>query len=68
MPGMDGYEAAAEIRKLSEVSGITLVALTGWGADNDKNRSREAGFNNHLIKPASLEVIDSLLSSIEPAF
>ena len=68
MPGMDGYEAAAEIRKLNEVSGITLVALTGWGADNDKNRSREAGFNNHLIKPASLEVIDSLLSSIEPAF
>lgn len=68
MPGMDGYETAAEIRKLNDVSGITLVALTGWGADNDKNRSREAGFNKHLIKPASLEIIDSLLATIEPSF
>ncbi len=68
MPGMDGYETASEIRKLDDVSGITLVALTGWGADNDKNRSHAAGFNKHLIKPASLEVIDSLLSSIEPSF
>ncbi|WP_052417637.1 hybrid sensor histidine kinase/response regulator [Cellvibrio mixtus] len=68
MPGMDGYETAAEIRKIDGLEGMVLVALTGWGAEEDKSRSREAGFNNHLIKPAQLDAIESLLATLEPSF
>ncbi len=68
MPGMDGYETASAIRKIEGLEGIILVALTGWGAEEDKNRSREAGFNNHLVKPAQFEAIESLLSALEPTF
>ncbi len=67
MPGMDGYETAAEIRKIDGLDGMVLVALTGWGAEEDKSRSREAGFNNHLIKPAQLEAIELLLATLEPS-
>ena len=68
MPGMDGYETASAIRKIEGLEGMILVALTGWGAEEDKNRSREAGFNNHLVKPAQFEAIESLLSALEPTF
>ncbi|PUA29873.1 MAG: hypothetical protein B0W54_04825 [Cellvibrio sp. 79] len=68
MPGMDGYETASAIRKTAGLEGIILVALTGWGAEEDKHRSREAGFNNHLIKPAQLDAIESLLATLEPSF
>lgn len=65
MPGMDGYQTATAIRKIAGLEGIVLVALTGWGAEDDKNRSRAAGFDNHITKPAQLEVIESLLASVE---
>lgn len=68
MPGMDGYETASAIRKIQGLEDMILVALTGWGAEEDKKRSQEAGFNNHLIKPAELSAIQSLLSSLEPGF
>ncbi len=61
MPGMDGYEAARRIRDL--LGGrIVLVALTGWGQDEDKRRSREAGFDHHLTKPPEPEVLERLIS------
>ena len=50
MPRMDGYEAARQIRQHLG-STIVLVALTGWGQDEDKRLSREAGFDLHLVKP-----------------
>ena len=65
---MDGYETASAIRKIEGLEGLILVALTGWGAEEDKKRSLEAGFNNHLIKPAELGAIESLLSTLEPEF
>lgn len=68
MPGMDGYETASAIRKTAGLEGMILVALTGWGAEEDKDRSRQAGFNNHLIKPAQLDAIESLLATLEPSF
>lgn len=68
MPGMNGYEAASAIRKIEGLENMILVALTGWGAEEDKNRSREAGFNNHIIKPPQIDAIESLLSSIQPSF
>jgi CheY-like chemotaxis protein len=61
MPRMDGYEAAQRIRELLGKR-VTLVALTGWGQDDDKRRSREAGFDHHLTKPPEPEVLDELIA------
>ena len=52
MPGMNGYQAAKLLRAQPWGEHITLVALTGWGQDEDKRRTREAGFDAHLVKPA----------------
>jgi signal transduction histidine kinase/ActR/RegA family two-component response regulator len=62
MPGMDGYETAHALRRLFG-NRIVLVALTGWGQDEDKRRSREAGFDHHLTKPPEPEVLERLIAS-----
>jgi CheY-like chemotaxis protein len=61
MPGMDGYEVARRIRARSTLRDIKIVALTGWGQPEDKRRSREAGFDHHLIKPAGIEQLRALV-------
>lgn len=61
MPGMDGYEAARRIRDLLGRR-VVLVALTGWGQDEDKRRSREAGFDHHLTKPPEPEILERLIA------
>jgi CheY-like chemotaxis protein len=61
MPRMDGYEAARRIRAQLGAR-VLLVALTGWGQDEDKLRSREAGFDHHLTKPPAPEVLDRLIA------
>lgn len=70
MPRMDGYEAGRQIRKALGRS-VVLVALTGWGQDEDKLRSREAGFDHHLTKPPDPEALEALIgecgSSTVPA-
>jgi PAS domain S-box-containing protein len=63
MPGMDGYEVARRIRARPALHGIQLVALTGWGQAEDRLRSREAGFDHHLIKPAGIDELCALLPS-----
>ena len=65
MPLMDGYEAAQRIRQLLG-NRVTLVALTGWGQDEDKRRSREAGFDHHLTKPPEPDVLDDLIARSTP--
>jgi PAS domain S-box-containing protein len=55
MPRMDGYEAARQIRADAHGEGILLVAVTGWGQDTDRDRTRAAGFDAHLVKPVPLE-------------
>ena len=62
MPGMDGYEVAQRIRRLPDLGDIRLVALTGWGLDEDRRRTEESGFDRHLTKPADLAVLRALLS------
>jgi signal transduction histidine kinase len=62
MPGMDGYEVARRIRANSLNRGIMLIALTGWGQDEDRQRSAAAGFNHHLVKPADIDQLRQLLS------
>ena len=67
MTGMDGYEVARLIRGDPELAEVTLIALTGWGQEDDHRRSREAGFDHHLIKPADMSAIESLLVALKPA-
>ncbi len=62
MPRMDGYEAARQLRQAEWSTDTVLVALTGWGQDEDKRRSEEAGFNHHLIKPVDPAALERLLA------
>jgi CheY-like chemotaxis protein len=61
LPGMDGYEIAARLRKDPATSHIRLIALTGYGQEADRRRALDAGFDRHLVKPPQLdELIDCL--------
>jgi PAS domain S-box-containing protein len=64
MPGMDGYEVARRIRQ-GNGGRPAIVALTGWGQEQDRRRAREAGFDHHLVKPAELGALQSILASLE---
>jgi signal transduction histidine kinase len=64
MPMLDGYEVAKRIRSQPWGQRITLVALTGWGQDSDRRRSREAGFDSHLVKPLDLDTLTDLLARL----
>jgi PAS domain S-box-containing protein len=66
MPRMDGYEAARRIRELLGRR-VVLVALTGWGQDDDKLRSREAGFDQHITKPPEPELLERLIEDCSVA-
>jgi PAS domain S-box-containing protein len=65
MPGMDGHEVARRIRQHPEFHDITLIALSGWGQEEDRRRSKQAGFDYHLIKPADVTALQNLLAAIE---
>jgi len=62
MPRVDGYEAARRIRKEPWSNGVVLVALTGWGQEEDRAKARNAGFDHHLTKPASIDAIVHLIT------
>jgi CheY-like chemotaxis protein len=59
---MDGYQVARELRRSRELDRSVLVALTGYGQEEDRLRSREAGFDEHLVKPASIDDLQRVLS------
>jgi CheY-like chemotaxis protein len=63
LPGMDGYAVARALRAAPETSTAFLIALTGYGQDDDRRRALEAGFDAHLIKPVDLEALRRLLAS-----
>jgi CheY-like chemotaxis protein len=65
MPGMNGYEVARTIRTRFPHRPASLVALTGWGQDDDRRRAREAGFDHHLVKPAEISALQKLLGSLQ---
>lgn len=62
MPGMDGYETAGRLRQQPGGQTLLLVALTGWGRDHDLQRSREAGFDHHIVKPIDAEALAAWLA------
>jgi CheY-like chemotaxis protein len=64
MPGMDGYEVARRFRRRPETDRTLLVALTGWGQASDRQRSREAGFDHHLVKPVDPQDLRRLLAAV----
>jgi len=64
MPRLDGYDAARRIREQPEYHSLKLVALSGWGQAEDKRRSREAGFNDHLVKPVDIAVLEKLIAGL----
>jgi len=65
MPGMDGYAVASRIREDPRYRQLTLIALTGWGQEQDRLRSLAAGFDYHLTKPVDLDALQALLNSLE---
>lgn len=64
MPLLDGYEVARRIRAQEWGKQVTLLAVTGWGQDADRQRSREAGFDMHLVKPVDVEKLRDLLARL----
>jgi len=54
MPGMDGYEVAKRLRDMFP-TGLTLIAVTGYGTEEDRARAKQAGFDAHFVKPANIE-------------
>jgi signal transduction histidine kinase/ActR/RegA family two-component response regulator len=65
MPVIDGHEVARRIRAQPEWQGLTLVAMTGWGQDEDRRRSQSAGFDHHLIKPVDVRALEALLRGLD---
>ncbi|HSN98166.1 MAG TPA: ATP-binding protein, partial [Candidatus Nanopelagicales bacterium] len=64
MPGMSGYDVARRIRDLPELAGVVLVAMTGWGQEEDRRRSREAGFDHHLVKPVDDRMLKKIFADL----
>jgi CheY-like chemotaxis protein len=64
LPGMDGFEVAQRLRHKPTLSGVVLVALTGYGQESDRQRSRDAGFNFHLVKPANYSNLKKILANV----
>jgi CheY-like chemotaxis protein len=62
LPVMDGYELARRLRALPELGGIRLIALTGYGQQSDRERTRAAGFCEHIVKPVDLAVVKTLVN------
>jgi signal transduction histidine kinase/ActR/RegA family two-component response regulator len=65
MPGMDGYEVARRIRQHPQFRDIPLIALTGWGQDEDRRRTQMAGFTHHLVKPADAHALQGLMEALQ---
>jgi len=62
LPGMDGYELARRLRDDPATRGVVLAAVSGYGRDQDRARSREAGFDHHFLKPADPAALAALLT------
>lgn len=67
LPGMDGYEVAKRLRDLPGLQNALMIAITGYGQEDDRARSKAAGFDHHLVKPVDPEALSQLLDSLKPA-
>ncbi|MHB8815316.1 MAG: response regulator [Steroidobacteraceae bacterium] len=65
LPGMDGYEVAERLRELPHAKDAVLIAITGYGQEDDRVRSRRAGIDHHLVKPVAPDALRSLIDSLQ---
>ncbi len=65
MPDMDGNETARRLRKIPGCESTILIALTGWGQEDDRRKTQEAGFNHHLVKPAAPAMLREMLAGLD---
>lgn len=63
MPGRSGFDVARSLRALPHGRDLRLVAVTGWGQAEDRRRSLDAGFDQHLVKPPDLDTVKQLCTS-----
>ena len=66
LPEMDGHEIARRMRADPAISPAVLIALTGWGAEGEVRKTRESGFDFHMVKPVDANALLELLAQIEP--
>ncbi|HEV2844774.1 MAG TPA: PAS domain S-box protein, partial [Thermoanaerobaculia bacterium] len=66
LPGMSGFEVAPELRALPGLRDVTIVAVTGYGQDEDRRKTREAGFDHHLVKPVDPDLLRKLIAGRQP--
>ncbi|MEO8038561.1 MAG: ATP-binding protein [Betaproteobacteria bacterium] len=66
LPGMDGYQVARRLRESPPTRDAILVAVTGWGQEKDRQRAKEAGFDQHLVKPVEFSTIQQLFKALAP--
>jgi CheY-like chemotaxis protein len=64
LPRLTGHEVCRHVRQQPLGKDIVMIALTGWGQDDDRRKSEEAGFNGHLVKPVDYDKLLELLSSL----
>jgi CheY-like chemotaxis protein len=64
LPGMDGLDVCRSIRALPLSAQPVMVALTGWGREDDRRRTKDAGFDHHLVKPVRLDRLAAVLSGV----
>jgi CheY-like chemotaxis protein len=62
LPGMDGYEVARRLKQQPGLDSVCLAAITGYGQESDRTRSRAAGFQYHLVKPVDLNALQDMLA------
>lgn len=65
MPNLNGYEACRRIREQPPGKNAIVIAMTGWGQDEDHRRSKEAGFDHHLVKPVDPLALEKLLATLK---
>jgi CheY-like chemotaxis protein len=63
MPGMNGFEVAGQVRQHPLGTAVRLIAMTGWSQDEDRRRTAEAGFDQHLVKPVDPLILQGLLAA-----
>jgi len=66
LPGLDGCEVARLLRRQPELAGVVLIAVTGYGQESDRQRSLDAGFDHHIVKPADFRTVQRILETVLP--
>jgi DNA-binding response OmpR family regulator len=65
LPKLNGYEACRHIREQPWSKSVVLIAMTGWGQEEDRRRSQEAGFDKHMVKPVDPQALMNLLRELD---